>query len=134
MISLKKLLLESIEIKYILPPNGDIFEVNDHVSWAAHNVLAYKYKNYSREHLAEVIDDIYCELETMGYLMLIWQGGTDELYVRGDNSILRLTQSQFRKIEKLAYKIADKGYSTQVKLIDDGDHEKILWQHPSINS
>lgn len=134
MISLKKLLLESIEIKYILPPKGDIFEVNDHVSWAAHNILSYKYKNYSREHLAEVIDDIYCELETMGYLMLIWQGGTDELYIRGDNSIPKLTAPQFRKIETLAYKIADRGYSTQVTLIDDGDHEKILWRHHSISS
>lgn len=132
MIKLKHLLLESREERYILDPHGNLFVVDDHVSWAAENVLKNKYGNYDNSELADVIDDVYEDLTRMGYLMLIWMGGTDELYIRGNTTIPNIKPFQFREIEKLAHIIGDKGLAYNVKLVDDGDHELTLWTHPSI--
>ena len=82
--------------------------------------------------MADVIDDVYEDLTRMGYLMLIWMGGTDELYIRGNTTIPNIKPFQFREIEKLAHIIGDKGLAYNVKLVDDGDHELTLWTHPSI--
>jgi len=132
MIKLKHLLLESREERYILDPHGNLFVIDDHVSWAAENVLKNKYGNYDNSELADVIDDVYEDLTRMGYLMLIWMGGTDELYIRGNTTIPNIKPFQFREIEKLAHIIGDKGLAYNVKLVDDGDHELTLWTHPSI--
>jgi len=132
MIKLKRLLLESREERYILDPHGNLFVVDDHVSWAAENVLKNKYGNYDYGELADRIDDVYNDLNKLGYLMLIWMGGTDELYIRGNNSIPKLKSFQLREIEKLAYIIGDEGLAHTIKLVDDGEHELTLWEHPSL--
>jgi hypothetical protein len=129
MIHLKKLILEQQERKFLLPPSGDIFQVRDHISWAVHGILSHKYKNYSRENIADIIEDIYDELESMGYKILIF-APDDTLYIRGENGIKSLTSEQRRKIENLILKLGNEGTHSQIQLEDDGGNYELAWVHP----
>lgn len=129
MINLKKLLLEQVERKYILPPTGDIFKVNDHVWWASRGVLKDKYGHLNGSQLSNFVEEIYDGLEKLGYLTLVWAGASDTLYVRGENGIARLSPTQRKKILKLADELAQEGIYYQVQLEDDGGHYEVLWSH-----
>jgi hypothetical protein len=130
MIRLKRLLNEDIERKYLLPPNGDIFQVRDHVYWAAKGILQKKYGNYSNEHLSEVIEDVYDDLELLGYKILLFSPD-DTLYIRGNNGIHDLSSYQRRKIEDLSIKLGEEGTHVHIQLEDDGGHYETIWTHPS---
>jgi hypothetical protein len=132
MIKLKRLILENQERKYILPPSGDIFQVNDHVGWAARNILKQKYGHLSGKELGDVIENVYDDMEKLGYKIMVWAGSNDTLYLRGDNAIKNLTASQRRRIGDLAIKLADEGIYYNVTLEDDGGHFETLWSHHSI--
>jgi hypothetical protein len=127
-----KLLFEQTERKYILPPDGDIFQVQDHIGWAINGVLKSKYKYLADDLLDAAIDQIYEELRSIGYLTLVWMGASDELYVRIDN-LGDILPSQMRKINHLVDKLIDEGIYYQVKMTDNYDREQILWTHPSID-
>ena len=129
MIKLKHLLNEQVERKYLLPPHGDIFQVRDHVSWAARGILSKKYGNYSNEHLGEVMEDIYDDLELLGYKILLF-APDDTLYIRGDNAISELSASQRRKVEDLVIKLGEEGTHVKIQLEDDNGNWEVVWEHP----
>ena len=130
MIQLKSLLEEQIERKYLMPPSGDIFQVRDHISWAIHGILSKKYKNYSREHIADVVDDIYDDLEMLGYKIIIFSPD-DVIYIRGEYAIPNLTPLQRRRIEELVLQLSEEGTHYAIQLEDDGGHRETVWMHPT---
>jgi len=117
-----------MEVKYILPPSGPIFHVIDHVGWAIKNM----FPEYSgKGHDWEEWEIIYDKLRNKGYHTLVWMPATDELYIR--TPIRQLSPSHKRRIGDLADKLAEKGYSYKVELIDDEGDSEILWKQPDMS-
>ena len=125
-----KYLNMSQERKYILPKTGEIFQVRDHISWAVQGCLKDKYKGtnlYDFDNQEAIYDD----LAKLGYRTLVWEGASDNLWLRG--SYASLTRSQKTEIEKLAFTLAEEGIYYKVTLNDDYNFEKELWRSPTLD-
>lgn len=122
-----------MERKYLLPPNGPIFQVRDHVGWAARGLLKEKYGHYTGSQLSDHIEEVYDDLEKLGYKILIWAEESETLYLRGAAN--HLNSEQRRKITDLVPIIAAEGTHSSIQLEDDEGLHEYLWKfdpkHPT---
>lgn len=116
-----------MERKYLLPSSGPIFQVRDHVGWAARGILKDKYGHYTSSQLSDHIEEVYDDLEKIGYKILIWASECETLYLRGNSE--HLSKSQRDRIADLTTKLASEGTNSSVTLEDDLGHFEKLWEY-----